>query len=257
MLFTLILIVILLACSAFFSATETALFSLSRLELRRLAEDPRASARLVAQLMQQPRRLLLTLMIGNVFVGIFVFATTLSMLERLTGGDSALAAMVGLVSPVVVTTAGDILPKAAAIVLRVPLAVRTARMVRVCQVLLAPLNLVLSTVLIEPLTRLLAGAARPPECIGTDELRELVEVSQAHRIIDADENAMLAEVIRLNELKVRDVMVPRVDVRAFDLAGGAGELRRLFSELRFGKIPVYEGDIDHITGVVYAKDFFL
>ncbi len=257
MLFTVILVLILLACSAFFSAAETALFSLSRLELRRLADDRRVSARLAAQLMQQPRRLLLTLMIGNVSAGIFVFATTLSLLERLTGGHSALAAVLGLASPVLVTTVGDILPKAAAIALRVPLAVRTARIVRVCQVLLWPLNLVLSSVLIEPLTRLLAGATRPPECIGTDELRELVEVSQAHRIIDADENAMLAEVIRLNELKVRDVMVPRVDVKAFDLADGPGELRRLFNELRFGKIPVYEGDIDHIIGVVYAKDFFL
>jgi putative hemolysin len=252
-----LLLAALLLTSAFFSGAETALFALSRHELQRFRQDKRPSRRLVADLMRHPRRLLLTLMIGNVSINMFIFAASLSLSESLAGKGSALIPIIGLASPLLLTLLSDILPKGIAIPLRVPLAVRLAPAVRTAQAIFAPLQAVLAVLLVEPLTRLLVGGRRPDEYVTVDELRELVEMSERHRVIDAYENAMLDQVIQLGELHVKDIMVPRVDMIAFDVHDNPGDLQHLMREHDFTKIPVYDGDIDRIAGVIYAKDLLL
>jgi len=255
----LILLAILLVCSAFFSGSETALFALSRHEMNVLGHDRRASHRLVVELMRHPRKLLLTLMIGNVTINMFIFATSLSLFQGLVGDRLVLATLLGLLSPIAVTLFGEILPKGTAIVLRRRMAGRIAPLVRIFQIVLSPLSFVLQMFLIEPLTRLLAGTKRlaPHEHVTIEELDQLVAMSQQRRIIDADENAMLSGVLHLSELKVRDVMVPRVDITTFDVHGDPDELRHLMRERRFMKLPVYDQTIDQIKGVIHAKDLFL
>jgi len=101
------------------------------------------------------------------------------------------------------------------------------------------------------------GGHRPDEYVTVEELRELVEMSQRHRVIDAYENAMLDQVIQLGELHVKDIMVPRVDIVAYDVHETPGELESLMRQHQFTKIPVYDEDIDRIAGVIYAKDLLL
>jgi CBS domain containing-hemolysin-like protein len=110
--------------------------------------------------------------------------------------------------------------------------------------------------IIGPLSRLFAPTAKPPE-LSSDELRSLVEVSKRRGVIDPTEERLLYEVVRLSEIKVRDIMVPRVDVQAFDLDAGPESLRQLIADKRLTKIPAYRGDLDHIEGVIYAKQFLL
>lgn len=255
--FELILLAALLAASAFFSGSETALFSLSRYELSRLRQGGGRGARMVADLMQHPRRLLLTLMIGNVSVNMFIFATGFVLFQRLAGGYAWLGALLGLVTPVLLTLFGEILPKSTALALRIRFAVTAAPAIRVVQLVLDPISRALLYGLVEPLTRLLTGARPPDDYVTTEELGELIEVSQRHRIIDADETAMLGEVIRLNEMHVYDIMVPRVDMIAFDINDGPAKLRQMMREHGFKKIPAYDGEIDRIVGLVYANDVFL
>ncbi len=257
MAFQIILLTVLLGLSAFFSGSETVLFALSRHELSLFSKDHRASHRLVADLMKRPRQLLLTLMIGNVTLNMFVFATALAILDGLPRGWAAYAPVLGLLSPVLVTVLTDIVPKGTGMVSRTWLAPRLAPPVRLFQLGLTPLRMVLNGLLVEPLTRLLIGGRQPDEYVTVEELRELMEMCERQRLIGADENAMLSEVIHLSELKVRDVMIPRVDMTAFELYDDPEELARIFRERRFPKLPVYEESIDHIRGVVYAKDFFL
>jgi len=257
MLFWFILLAMLLVASAFFSGAETTLFALSRHELHRFSADSRASRRLVASMMQQPRPLLLTLMVGNVTINMLIFATSLTLFEKLTGSDSLLGPLLGLSSPIVVTLFGEILPKGSAIDLRTYLSPKLAPIVRGCQILLSPVTTSLNFLLVEPMTRLLAGGKKPPPDVTAEELQELIEMSHVRHIIDADENAMLSGVIRLNELKVRNILVPRVDMIAFAIDDGPQTLRRLLREHRLPKIPVFEEDIDHTLGLIYAKDLFL
>ena len=257
MLLTFVLLIALLVATALFSGAETALFGLSRHDLSQFRRDPRAAHRLVAELMRRPRRLLLTLMVGNVTVNMFIFATSIAFFGALAGHRPTLAAVLGLISPVLVTLFGDLLPKGTAIVLRTRMAVWAAPAVSVAQVVLAPISAVLNYVLVEPLTRLLVGSRRPDEYVTVEELRELVEMAERHRIIDAGENAMLGEVVQLSRLKVRDIMIHRVDMVAFEVYDDPDVLRRIFRVRRFERLPVYEGSIDHIVGQVFAKDVFL
>ncbi|MEP0844935.1 MAG: HlyC/CorC family transporter, partial [Phycisphaerae bacterium] len=251
------LLIALLVGSALFSGAETALFALSRYELSQFRRDPRPAHRLVGELMRHPRRLLLTLMVGNVTLNLFIFATSLALCETLAGGRPVLAAVMGLISPVLVTLFGDIIPKGSAIVLRARMAVWAAPAVRAAQIVLRPVNLLLSILLVEPMTRLLVGGRRPDEYVTVEELRELVEMAQRRRIIDADENAMIGEVVQLSRLKVRDIMIPRVDMVAFELYDDPDVLKRILRERKFERLPIYEGTIDHLVGEVLTKDVFL
>ena len=253
----LVLLTGLLGLSAFFSGSETALFGLKRHEVYRFQHDRRASRRLVATLLSRPRQLLLTLMVGNITVNLFIYATSLSLFQRLTGPKSWLAPVLGLVSPIAVTLLAEILPKGLAIDLRTVVAVQAAPLVRLFQVALSPVTFLLNVLLVEPTTRLVAGGRMTHTPVTVEELRELVEMSERGKIIDADENAMLSGVIQLNELKVRDVMVPRVDIVAFEVHDNPEVLRDLMRAKRLSKIPVYDEDIDHAMGLVYAKDLFL
>jgi CBS domain containing-hemolysin-like protein len=250
-------LIALLVGSALFSGAETALFALSRYELSQFRRDPRPAHRLVGELMRHPRRLLLTLMVGNVTLNLFIFATSLALCETLAGGRPVLAAVMGLISPVLVTLFGDIIPKGSAIVLRARMAVWAAPAVRAAQIVLRPVNLLLSILLVEPMTRLLVGGRRPDEYVTVEELRELVEMAQRRRIIDADENAMIGEVVQLSRLKVRDIMIPRVDMVAFELYDDPDVLKRILRERKFERLPIYEGTIDHLVGEVLTKDVFL
>jgi len=257
MIFRLSLLMLLLVFSAFFSGAETALFALTRHELSRFRKSRRPSERAVAALMEHPRHLLLTLMIGNVTVNMFIFAVSLSLFSRLAGPSSLAAPLLGLVSPLLVTLFGEILPKGTAIELRRTIAPYAARPVQVFLSLLAPVVRILNVILVAPLTRLLVGHQRPSELVTVEELRELLAMSQRKLIIDADENAMLSGAVELNELKVRDIVVPRVDVIAYDVNDTRATLARLFRESKLPKLPVYREDLDHLLGLVYARDFFL
>lgn len=257
MAFQIVLLLILLAFSGFFSGAETALFALSAHELNRFRRDKRASHRLVAQLLKNPRPLLLTLMIGNVTINMFIFAVSLALFQSISGQHAALAPILGLASPIIVTLTAELLPKGTSILTRNRVAPRIAPAVRVFQILFRPISVTLNVLLVEPITRLLAGPYRPAEQVTPEELNTLVEMSQRRRIIDADENAMLTGIVQLHDLKVRDIMVPRVDMVAFELQDDPNELRRMMGEHHFPKLPVYDGDMDHIVGLAYAKDLFL
>lgn len=257
MFFQLLLLLILLVCSAFFSGTETALFALSRYELAQFRHSSHAAHRLVAELLARPRRLLLTLMIGNVTINTFIFALSLSLFEELGGQYATWAPVLGLIAPITVTLFGEILPKGTAIVLRNQFAGPAAPLVRMFQLAISPISLVLNSLLVEPMTRLLTGGRRADEDVSVEELEELLHMSEKRRVIDADENAMLSGVIRMDELHVRDVMVHRVDVVAFNLQDDPEQLRAMMREKRFPKLPVCDGDLDHVVGVIYGRDLFL
>lgn len=256
MLFLLLLLLVLLVATAFFSGAETALFSLRRYDVSQLRRSARPSQRLVAQLLEQPRRVLLTLMIGNVTINLFIFATSLALFEQLPAQYVFLAPILGLISPVILTLAGDILPKGVAILMGRKLAIRAAPVIRGLDVLLSPVRLLLDA-LVTPLTRLLAGGTRSPAHLSVEELRELIQMSERRRVIDADENAMLGEVVQLGRLKVRNVMVPRMDMIAFEVHDDVDQLRLLLRERGFAKLPIYDGSIDRTIGLAYAKDVFL
>jgi len=253
----------LLCASAFFSGSETALFNLSRDQLRRFRASPRPLQRLAARLMDDPRRLLVTVLFGNMTVNTAFFATSVMMIPDFERIDPARATLwrygITVVAPLFVIVFGEVVPKAVAATVPVRLAPWAGPPLAVLGYVVTPIRVVLGSLFIAPLERLIIGPPRPLERtrLTTDELQEIVEVAAREGAVSPDESDMLTEVLELAEAKVREVMVPRVEIAACDVASPMTEVLDLFRRSGHTKIVVYEGEIDQIRGVVYAKTAFL
>jgi len=252
-----LLLPVLLAASGFFSGSETALFSLSSHQRALLRRRGGVAAGIIDQLLADPQMLLITLMFGNMTVNVLYFVISSALLLKLDPASDPAWVVVGTIAPLLFIIAlGEVLPKIVANTATTTWVRLTAVPLYLAHRTIGPLRVVLQMFVIGPLSRLFAPSARPPE-LSAAELRSLVEVSKHRGVIDPTEERLLYEVVRLSEIKVRDIMVPRVDMRAFALDDDPEQLRQLIVDRRLTKIPVYRGDLDTIEGVVYAKQFLL
>ncbi len=248
----------LLACSGFFSGSETAFFSLSRGQLHRMRRGW-AGGRLAAGLMDSPQRLLNALLFGNLLVNVAYAGISALITLELTRSDvppwAPVAASVGPL--LVLILVGEVTPKMLAItgayrwssIAAGPLAVFTRAA--------APVLWVLERALVAPLTRLIAPSPGPTADITAKELGGLMALSAKRGVIDHDANALLQEIVELTDLRVCDIMVPRVDMISYDVGGPREGLVELFRRTRLRKVPVYSGHVDNIIGVVHAKRLLL
>ncbi|HUT59650.1 MAG TPA: hemolysin family protein [Phycisphaerae bacterium] len=248
---------VLLAFSAFFSGSETALFSLSRSQVHRLRHGG-SSGRLAAAMLARPRRLLNTILLGNMLVNTayasIVVVEVLSM--RRSGMAGWAAGLTSLIFLVVLILLGEVAPKVLALATRETFSRIVAAPLSVTGRVLAPPLWLFHNALIAPLTRLLAPRAARGD-VSAEELDALLALSAKRGIIERDAHRLLQEILELKGLRVRDVMVPRVDITAFDAAEPRAELLNLFRRTGFRKVPVYENDIDHVLGLVHAKRLIL
>ncbi len=250
-----VMLLVLLVCSGFLSGSETALFSLTQHDLHVFRRSPSRTQRLAAELMGGPRRLLATVLIGNNTVNVLIFATSYVLIRKVDAlyGPAA-ASLGGILSLLIVVIFGEVIPKVIASAGAVRVAPIVAPILHGFQWAVSPLRLVLEAVLVEPVLRLIG---RPPTAglsVTAEELKTLLDISSQEGSIDPGESTWLQQVVDLAEARVHEVMVPRVDVAAFDLARPPAELIELFRETHLLKIPAYESDLDHVVGVLYARD---
>jgi putative hemolysin len=251
----------LVVLSGAFSASETVLFSLSRTQLEQAAASHSPFRRLVARVMQQPKYTLMTILLGNTAVNVLLFATAYVFFHRLAARAGPwVAPLAGSASVLLVLIGGEVTPKVLAVRFAEPLAPLAAVFVRAVSYVLGPIGRVLDLLLVEPFVRVVlggAGARRAREHdLSTDELKVLLQMSRRRGDINRIEDLFAREIIDLGSALVRDFMVPRVEVVACDVNAPAEGLRQLMRATRLKKIPVYDGSIDNIVGLVYAKVLF-
>ncbi len=252
----LVLLCGLLAAAAFFSGAETALFSLSRGELFALGQDPRKMARMVPLLMRRPGNVLTTVLLGtNVFrILYFVVSSLLVMRAGAVLPNGRLWASVLAVGTLLATIiASEVIPKTVAYVWARRLAPPAAPALAILGRAFEPVRRLLMAVVVVPLTRLLAPARARSADLSAEELAALLALSQKRGLIGQDETELLQEVLELTDLRASDIMVPRVDVVAYDVDAPPEGVLEIIREKGTTKIPVYEGDLDHVVGVVHAK----
>lgn len=250
------LLCLLLVASAYFAGAETALFSLSRSQLYRLGQDHRRSARLAASLMHSPASVLTTVLLGTNIVHILYFVVStiliINVRSQVHRGEFWAVAL-AVVTFIAMVIAAEIIPKTLAYVWAWRLAPPAAPILAVLDRSLRPVRRVLMAGLIDPLTRLLAPAGNRRSDLAADEMSALLNLSQKRGLISADEGELLQEVLELTDLKASDIMAPRVDIVACEVNLPAGELLDLARGKHITRVPVYEGDLDHIVGVVHVK----
>ena len=129
-------------------------------------------------------------------------------------------------------------------------------MLAVLQIVLAPLRWILRTGLVDPIIRLVAPSAKPAP-LGTDELRLLVELSGRDGTISSQENEMLQAAVALGEVRVHEVMTPRVDIQSVGLRQEHRALFETLHQSRRRKLPAFDRDLDDVCGIIYARDVYL
>ncbi|MGE5619709.1 MAG: hemolysin family protein [Sphingomonadaceae bacterium] len=262
-------ILVLILLNAFFAAAEIAIVSARRSRLRHLAEeerDPRAAT--VLRLLEEPSRFLATIQVGVTLTGFFASAVGAVSLAVVLGDKLStvpipvVASNAHALAFVVVTAAlsfvtlvlGELAPKNLAIAQAEPLALRLAGPIELLSRVAAPVVWLLSasTTLVMRLTGNPQQAQVRP--MTQEEIMAIVASGEEEGVVEPEERKLIDEVFEFGDTLVAEVMVPRVDVRALPKEATLAEARQAVVDTGHTRLPVYDGSLDNIIGVVHAKD---
>lgn len=247
----LLLVLVLITLSAFFSATETAYSSLNRARLKSLADRGQKRAADTLALADRYDELLSTILVGNNIVNIALASVGAVMFVRWLG-DSGVGVSTAVVT-VFVLIFGEISPKSLAKEVPERFAMAVYPLIRVFVTVLKPVNW-LFTKWKQFLSRLLR--MDDDHAITQDELLTLVEEAKQEGGMNADESELLKSAIEFHDLDVSDILTPRVRVDGVPLESTPQETADRFEASGYSRLPVYEDTLDHIVGVVHQKDFY-
>ncbi|MGI6357117.1 MAG: hemolysin family protein [Bacillota bacterium] len=242
----------LIIASAFFSAAETALTGVNRIRLRTMVESGEKRAFAVQELISRPQRLLATILVGNNIANIAASALFTAMMIELVGTGGAITIATGVLT-VIILVFGEIAPKSVAALNPELLSCRVAPFVRWLTRLLFPAVWLL-TLLSSSLMRMLGVPARMDNDVTEDEIRTLVNVGEELGVIEGTESKMIRSVLELTDTPVRNVMVPRTAITAIDVKISHQGLLDVIRREGYSRLPVYDGDIDNIIGLLHVKD---
>jgi putative hemolysin len=255
----------LILLEALFVAAEIALVTVRRTRIEQLVDEGNRSARLVQRLLAHPGRFLAVIQVGITFVALLAsayaaerqvedlskFLETLPFLAPYSR-PLALVLITAVVSLATILF-GELIPKMLALAHAERYALVFAAPIEILGRLLAPLVWVLNK-FTSGFVRLLGVRETDPNQISTEELRIIVERGTEQGILEAEEEQMISAVMGLGERRIHEVMVPRVDVVAVPMTASLDHVVDTIVKAGHSRIPVFEGTIDHIIGVLYAKD---
>lgn len=244
-----LILVVLIGLSGFFSSSEIAMFSLPNHRIEALVEDAVPGAKTLQELNDDPHRLLVTILVGNNVVNIAMssIATGLSGLY-LSRGQSVLAATFGITT--IVLLFGESAPKSYAVENTESWALRIAQPVKYSEYVLFPLVVVFDT-LTRAVNRITGGqTAIETTYVTRDEIQEMIETGEREGVIETDERKMLDRIFRFTSTIVKEVMTPRLDITAVSRDASIKEAIDICVETGRTRLPVYEGSLDNVLGIV-------
>ena len=248
----LIILIVLIFLSAFFSSSETAFMALSRLKVRNMVNDGVKGAKTLDRLLNNPTRLLSAILVGNnlVNIGASAIATSLAITKF---GDTGVGIATGLMT-LMILVFGEVTPKSLAANNAEKIALKVARPLDIFSKIFTPITLILMAVT-RIFVRIFGGDPDEDKPFVTEEdLRTMVEVGHEEGVIQSEERTIIDNVFEFRESQVKDVMTARTDMVAVEEDITYSELISIFKEEQYSRLPVYEGTSDNIIGVIYVKD---
>jgi CBS domain containing-hemolysin-like protein len=244
------LLIVCIVVAGLASATETGLTSVGRFRVRHLAEEGSRSARTLQRLWEDPNRFLSTVLVVNTFALILAsFATTLLAVRFLSHGFAGdLVVSVGL--SIFLLIFAEVTPKSLAIRNAEAISLRTAPLVDALSRVLRPV-LWFITLVARAVT---GGRAAHAPYLTEEELMTLLHVSEEQGVIEGEEREMIHGIIEIGDKAVREVMVPRTDITAIEVNTPLDEVLRMVTQTGHTRLPVYDHDLDSITGLIHVKD---
>ena len=243
--------VVMVICSAYFSATETAFTSLNRIRLKSKADAGDRRAARALELVDKYDNLLSTILVGNNIVNLT--ASSLSTLFFTVGLNLQNGAVIATaVITVVVLIFGEVSPKSMAKEAPEQFAMFSAPIIGALMVILTPVNWFFAG-LKKGLSKLMRGGAK--EAITEEELVTMVDQAESEGGLDQHESKLIRAAIEFHDLEVEEILTPRVDIVAVEDTDSMEDIARAFAESGYSRLPVYHEDIDNIVGVIHEKDF--
>ncbi|MCI8520938.1 MAG: HlyC/CorC family transporter [Clostridia bacterium] len=243
-------IAMLILMSAYFSASETAFFSMNKIRMKNMASNGSKRAELVLKLAENYDKLLSSILIGNNIVNIASSSIATVLFVKWLGNTGVSVSTAAMT--VIVLIFGEITPKSLAKNMPERFALFSAPILRVINIILSPLNLIFSL-----WQKLVYKVVKPPKDRGVteEELLTMVEEAQNDGEINPYESELIRNAIEFNDIEVIDIHTNRVDVIAVDLNTSNEEIERIFREHGYSRLPVYKDSIDNIVGILNQKDF--
>lgn len=251
----LIVLVVLLLLSAFFSSAETALTTISHVKIRAmLEENPTGRVLTLQKILDNRSKLISAILIGNNIVNISASSLTTSLVIRLWG-NAAVGIGTGLLT-LLVLIFGEIVPKTWAMCNNEKLALSYARVIYFIMQLLTPIIFIIDKISGVFLGLLHIDSSNRVVMTET-ELKTYVDVSHEDGVIEKEERKMIYNVFEFGDSVAKDIMIPRIDMTSVDVEASYNDLLDIFRESMYTRIPVYEVATDNIIGIVNVKDFLL
>lgn len=251
----LVLVVVCLVLSAFFSSSETALTTVNLIRIRNLADNGDKAAAWVLKARRDQSKMLGAILIGNNVVNLSA-SSMLTVLVTDVFGSQAVGAATGVLT-LLVLLFGEITPKTVATLEAEKNALRFARVICLLMTILTPVIFVVNLLSGGVLRLLGVDPNKPTDSITEDELRTIVEVGHEKGVIESEEKEMINNVFDLGDSVARDIMVPRIDMSFVDVEASYEELMEIFRRDHYTRLPVYEDNTDNVIGIINMKDLIL
>lgn len=247
-----IILFILILLSSFFSSSETALVSLSKIRLRQMVDEGVKNASIVTKLVDKPNRLLGAILIGNNIVNIAASSLATSMAIDIWGSRGI--GIATIVMTLVVLIFGEVTPKSLAAQNSEKTAIRVSKPIYFITIILSPFIYVITSIT-NIFIKIMGGSiSKTQPLITEDELKTIVNVSHEEGVLAVGETKMIYNVFEFGDSQAKDVMTPRTNMVALSVDSTYKDLVELFKEETFSRLPIYEEDIDDIIGILHVKD---
>ena len=247
-----IFLIVLLIGSAFFSASETALMSLSKIRIRYMQDEGVKGAKLVSSLIENPNKLLSSILVGNNVVNIAATSISTSLFIGLMGEKGV--ALATAVMTVLVLIFGEITPKTIAANNSEKVSLLVSKPIKAIIFILRPIVWIFNIItnIIFKLFGITNKGAK--SFITEEELKTMVNVSHEEGVLEMEEREIINNVFEFGDMQAKNAMVQRIDMVAIDMEDSYVEIIQVFKTEKLSRMPVYEETIDDIVGILNIKD---
>ena len=248
---TVMVLVGMISLSAFFSASETAYSSLNQIRIKNLANEGVRHADVALENYENFDKILTTILIGNNIVNVASSTLCTSLFVEFMGEYGVLVATVFMITVILIF--GEVTPKTLAKRNSERYALKFATTLRAVSIVLTPIIWAFLG-----LTHIIANRSKQEEepTMTEEELYVMIDEIEEEGTLEKRESELIKSAIQFDDIKVSEINTPRVDIVAVDIRTEIEDMKRLFIESEYSRIPVYDSTIDHIIGAVYSKDFY-
>ena len=253
--YQIIILLILLALSAFFSSNETALMSVNKIRLRSLADEGNKRAAMALDILEnQTPKLLSAILIGNNIVNISASSLATTLAYSFGG---YMVSIVTVILTVLILIFGEITPKNYATINAEKITLRYIPVFKFLMTIMTPVIFIINLFSRGVMRLMRVDPDAASKAMTEEELRTIVDVSHEDGVIESDEKEMIYNVFDLGDATAKDIMVPRVHVTFADVESTYDELIEIFREDKFTRLPVYKDSQNNIVGIINMKDLLL